>query len=349
MLQSYLPSLDGMRAVSILLVLFLHARMTYLKRDPLLGRLGVYIFFVISGLLITWLMIREREMTGRFSLRHFYIRRFLRILPVFWLLLLTVTLLKVTHVISTQWLDILRSSTFTANYPVPNGSGWLGHTWSLSLEEQFYLFWPSLFVLAPRRWIPRLAMILVLCGPLLRILFYFLVPSMRGLDQNGFEALVDLPMAGCFSAFLLGSDKWRKRICTIPAWPTLTFTTISLVIAIPWLLDHLPRHSLSSTIANLFTPTVEGPLIALMLLVLVAGEHSFPFRVLNSPIAIHLGKLSYSIYIWQQLLLPQNAASTAFPLIWRLPAIYLVALCSFNLIERPLLKLRSRFRHGVSV
>jgi peptidoglycan/LPS O-acetylase OafA/YrhL len=96
-LQSHLPSPRWRAAISILLVVGFHA---YLSRfgesnyGQYLGRLGVFVFFVISGLLITWLMIRERDATGTFSLQNFYIRRFLRILPVFWLLILTVAALR---------------------------------------------------------------------------------------------------------------------------------------------------------------------------------------------------------------------------------------------------------------
>jgi hypothetical protein len=95
-LRSHLPSLDGVRAFSILLVILAHSS-TALRRFAYFndfGTLGVCIFFVISGLLITWLMIRERDATGTFSLRDFYIRRFLRIIPAFWLLILVVTLLR---------------------------------------------------------------------------------------------------------------------------------------------------------------------------------------------------------------------------------------------------------------
>ncbi|MGH9561651.1 MAG: acyltransferase family protein, partial [Terracidiphilus sp.] len=185
--------------------------------------------------------------------------------------------------------------------------------------------------------------------PILRILSYLLLPAMRGWDSNGFESLVDLLMAGCVSAFLLDSAVWRKRIRTIPAWPTLAVTSASLLIITPWVSSHLPQHSNLSAIAYLLMPTLEGAMIALTLLVLVAGKHGLPFRVLNSPIAAHFGKLSYSIYIWQQLLLPLNSDSSALPLLWRLPAVYLVAFCSFRLVERPLLKLRSQFRQGASI
>jgi peptidoglycan/LPS O-acetylase OafA/YrhL len=364
-LQSHLPSLDGMRAISILLVLVLHSRTTFFQPGDAadaaidyfkyVGRLGVWIFFVISGLLITWLMIREREATGAFSLRSFYIRRFIRILPVFWLLIIVVSALKVSHVISIGGLDIVRALTFTHDYPPSlshpgNYAWWLGHTWSLSLEEQFYLLWPALFLLVPRRWIPRLAVTLAFSGPILRILLYhFLFPSMRNWDYYGFESHFDLLMAGCASAFLLDSPVWRSRIRRIPVWPTLAVASAFLLIVVPPISTHLPPHSRPLAIVNIVTPTFDGVMIALILLVLTAGEQGLVIRMLNSRIATHVGKLSYSLYIWQQLLLPPSSAFSALPLLWRLPAVYLAGLCSFNLVERPLLKLRSRFRRGVSV
>jgi peptidoglycan/LPS O-acetylase OafA/YrhL len=216
-----------------------------------LGQLGVSIFFVISGLLITWLMIRELDATGAFSLRNFYIRRFLRILPVYWLLILTMILLKHAHVISIPWLDIIRAVTFTHNYPASIAhphfyAWWLDHTWSLSLEEQFYLLWPSLFALLPRRFAPRLTLILTFSGPILRILIYFLFQSLRGLDYNGFEYHVDHLMAGCASAFLIESSAWRERVRKMPVWLTLVATSSFLLVVNPILNSHPPGHSLAS-------------------------------------------------------------------------------------------------------
>jgi peptidoglycan/LPS O-acetylase OafA/YrhL len=202
-----------MRAISILLVIVAHATGVFGRQNDYffaLGQLGVSIFFVISGLLITWLMIRERDATGAFSLHNFYIRRFLRILPVFWLLLLTVSVLKAAHVISIEWLDIFRAFTFTHNYPLswshsPQYAYWLTHTWSLSLEEQFYLVWPSLFAFLRPRHAARLAVTLALAGPVLQIVNYYALPSMRGVVGTAFQTRIDILMAGCAAAFLLES------------------------------------------------------------------------------------------------------------------------------------------------
>jgi peptidoglycan/LPS O-acetylase OafA/YrhL len=315
--------------------------------------LGVSVFFVISGLLITWLMIRERDATGGFSLRNFYIRRFLRILPVFWLLILTVSVLKVTHVISIEWMDIVRALTFTHNYPLSlhrpvTYQYWLMHTWSLSLEEQFYLLWPGLFALLRPRHAARLAGILALSGPLLLILNYYLFPSLRGLVSWTFQTRVDILMAGCASAFLIESPVWNARIRKIPVWPALAATSLFLLVADPFLMDHFALHSRANAITRLIVPTFEAIAIALSLLVVVAGKPGMAQRVLNGRVITHFGKLSYSLYIWQQLFMAHSATRLA-ALLWRLPAIYLVSLCSFNFVERPFIRLRSRFRRGVSV
>lgn len=357
LLESHLPSLDGMRAISILLVIGFHAyyfdRLQDSQYGQYLGHLGVLVFFVISGLLITWLMIRERESTGTFSLKNFYIRRFLRILPVFWLLIVTVSLLKSFHAIDIRWLDIVRALTFTHNYPLsarhPAYSVWLAHTWSLSLEEQFYLVWPSLYAFLPRRFSARLTVLLAFSGPLIRIALYFMFPSIRGLDSDGFESHIDLLMAGCATAFLLDSPQWRARVRKIPVWPTLAVTSAFLFIAEPILLDRFAAHSTAAVVVNLFVPTFEAVAIALTLLAVVGGKRGVPYRLLNTGVPVFLGKLSYSLYIWQQLFLVPRSAGSIPSLLVRLLALSLVAYCSFNFLEKPFVKLRGKFRHGVAV
>jgi len=365
MLKSHLSSLDGLRAFSILLVLIAHGSGALGYQSAYcgyLGGLGVSMFFVISGLLITWLMIRERNATGSFSLRNFYIRRCLRILPVFWLLILVVSALKSAQLISIGWPDILRAFTFTHNYPPslrhPQGieyGWWLHHTWSLSLEEQFYLIWPSLFALLPRRLAPRLALILAFSGPILRILNYYFLPSLRGYEEGTFQTSIDILMAGCASAFLLESPVWRQRIVRIRVWPTLAATAFFLLVADPILDYRFAAPSFVRTVIHTIFPTIEAAAIAVTLLVLVAGRQGVIFKVVNLRAAQHVGKLSFSLYIWQQLFLVPSVGTSApaFMLhsnvLYRWPLLYLAAFCSFNFLERPLIKLRSQFRHGVSV
>jgi peptidoglycan/LPS O-acetylase OafA/YrhL len=307
-------------------------------------------------------MIRERDATDSFSLLNFYIRRCLRILPVFWLLILTVSALKSVQFISISWLDILRALTFTHNYPLSlrypqsiDYAWWLHHTWSLSLEEQFYLIWPSLFAFLPRRVAPRLAAALALSGPILRILDYYLLPSFRGLEPGAFQTRIDILMAGCAAAFLLESPVWRQRIGNLRSWPILAATSFILFLAEPILDLRFATDPLVRTITHLTFPTIEAVTITLTVLVLVAGKRGVMFKVVNLRAVQHLGILSYSLYIWQQLFLVPSFGTLTIGALWRWPLLirllllYLAALCSFNFLERPLVRLRSRFRHGVTV
>ncbi len=113
--------------------------------------------------------------------------------------------------------------------------------------------------------------------------------------------------------------------------------------------SHFANHSRANAIIRLIFPTFEALAIALTLLVVIAGKPGVAYRVLNWRVCTHVGKLSYSLYIWQQLFLEPNSAARIASLLWRLLAIYAVSSCSFNFLERPFLRLRSKFRHGVSV
>ena len=149
-----IPSVDGWRALSILMVLASHStRMNgfsdtwgVMSVFPLAfdGNLGVRFFFVISGFLITFLLLREHDQNGKVSLKSFYIRRTLRILPVYVAYLAVVAVLQFftrLHQAPITWIGDL---TFTVNF-LPRGII-SGHLWSLSVEEQFYLLWPLTFV-----------------------------------------------------------------------------------------------------------------------------------------------------------------------------------------------------------
>ena len=153
--QDRIASLDGWRAVSIGMVLAAHSTMTAGFPDvlrPLFkwiadADLGVRCFFLISGLLITWLLLREKQTRGTINLRDFYLRRVIRILPVYYAFLLVIVVLTLTTPFNQAASSWVANLTFTTNF-VQNGPWTTGHLWSLAVEEQFYLLWPGILVLS---------------------------------------------------------------------------------------------------------------------------------------------------------------------------------------------------------
>src|ERR1700730_13855580 len=145
-----IPSLDGLRAVSILLVLFGHASLSdgaphALKPFNHAGNIGVRFFFVISGFLITTLLLKEKSQTGTISMKKFYQRRILRIFPAAYVFIAVMGLLASLGWIALRRGELFYAASFTMNYHDFHAV-WLGQLWSLAVEEQFYLLWPALML-----------------------------------------------------------------------------------------------------------------------------------------------------------------------------------------------------------
>ncbi|EFC82045.1 acyltransferase [Parafrankia sp. EUN1f] len=201
----YNPALDGVRALAMLCVLVFHM-------DALPGGyLGVDVFFVLSGFLITRQLLAERDRTGRVSLPMFYLRRAYRLLPAFWLLALVgftavVVLGAGTAGERDEFLHTLAAAMlYVNNYfqvvQQNTGAGWLGHTWSLSLEEQFYLLWPLLLlVLCRRPWIDR-RLPAVLLGGVVAVMLWRDVLNASGASGTrtyfGLDTRADALLVGC--------------------------------------------------------------------------------------------------------------------------------------------------------
>jgi peptidoglycan/LPS O-acetylase OafA/YrhL len=357
-LAGRMPSVDGWRALSIMMVLAAHSTekpgFSNTWREiaayfPLLfnGNLGVRFFFVISGFLITYLLIKEHERNGRVSLRKFFIRRALRILPVYLVYLAVIATLQFfteLHQAPITWIGDL---TFTVNF-LPRGVI-SGHLWSLSVEEQFYLLWPITFVWLNKQkqfvyWIFAIPIVVaILC----HIVSYTNnVPWIVHPLFHQHSSLVNFDSldVGCIAAFglakienvIAGLLSGKKRFAAI-MFGILLIVTPSLNV--PFL------SPIWSAIGNLMQAIGFG--VLLVTSVLYPGS----FKPLNWPIVVQLGVVSYSIYIWQQIFFagPQtygfpSAWWMSFP--WWLLAALTAGFASYYGFERPLLKLRTRFRRN---
>lgn len=349
-----IPSLDGLRALSIFLVLALHTlqRLEYTHHLPWVwaaifdGGTGVFIFFVISGYLITSLLLHEHDKRGTISLRGFYFRRAMRILPPLYVYVGFLLLMGWAGRLKIVKLDIISSLFFFHDYAL--SLMWsLEHFWSLSIEEQFYFIWPFLLLYCLRRpglegrlKASKIAIAIILVAPLIRVFSFTLARHTFLHNGYSFHAHADSLMFGCLIALLQGYPAFERfyavatKIWWIPPVAIVLSDFLSLRFQNYW---DFPIGF-----------TVCGIAIAIFLLWCVRNPTSAVGRLLNSRLVAHIGVLSYSIYIWQTLFLNYDNRSLfgpslkllyTFPFNWL--AILIVAELSHRLVEQPSLRLRN--------
>lgn len=333
-----IPSLDGLRAVSIMMVLNGHVLGTAgfpLTWMPFAwGGLGVTVFFVISGYLITTLLLAEQAKTGTISLRKFYLRRTIRIFPAFYVYLAAVLILQLNGFLELHRGDLLAAATYTMNFRAER-SWWLGHTWSLSVEEQFYLLWPAVVMLFGAAGGLRAALGAILAAPLLRVAVFYGWPSQRALVDQAFPMIFDGLATGCALAMArdrLWQDPRYRRLLDSPLFALVPLIVVAAYLYIP-----------SVGVQLLAGQTIMHVGIALCIDWAIRFPHTRIGRVLNARPLAWLGTISYSLYLWQQLFLCRHHLSwiTAFP--QNLGLAFASAILSYQLIEQPLLRLRARF------
>ncbi len=282
--------------------------------------LGVRVFFIISGFLITSLLLQERAESGGISLLLFYLRRTLRILPPFVLFVGAVAIF--VRVPAGNWIYAL---TYTMNFD-PHPPWVLGHLWSLSVEEQFYLLWPLVMRFArPSMWTgvataSVFAGIVVHATHLIDPALHYAFPFVCG------------PLAmGCLLALHASAI---RRFASAPGFLFLFAVPVIL------LLDTVDFGNATRYIA-----LITNSLVTLCVARLVFLPVGVVARVLNRPPLVRLGKLSYSLYLFQQLFLDSmSAAPILIPFPFNLAAALTAGICCYTLVEVPMQGLRGRFR-----
>lgn len=336
--DSRTPSLDGLRALSIVLVLLGHLSGTqgFVRLNLQVGdyaHLGVVVFFVISGLLITNLLTAERKRRGRVSLQLFYARRALRLFPASFAYIGCVAVLGLVAAVQLHRAELWYALTYTVNY-LPERSWTIGHLWSLSIEEQFYLFWPLAFVaLSPRR-----ALWVIVAGiafaPVARAAaWFFLQAPYRDLEM--FPMAADSLAIGC----LLARTRLQLEARTWYLWLMRPAQSVA-ILALALLLNRY----MGFTVVAVFGATVINVCMAVLVHRSVYHSDDWVGRMLNWKPVAFVGVLSYSLYLWQQLFLNRHSMAwvCAFP--QNLGLAILAALGSYFLLEQPLLRLRRRLR-----
>jgi len=313
-----IPSLDGLRAISISLVVAGHLS----KAGPVpkfmanYAGTGVRIFFVISGYLITTILLNEHSRSSTINLRQFYIRRAYRILPAAGVFMLFA---MVAYWHELRWYDIGAMLLYVANFD--QARPWMvSHLWSLGVEEQFYFLWPSIL----RKWYRHRTGILlgiVALAPIYSAACYhFKVP---GGGYGTFPAVADNLAIGCLLAI------FASRIPRIRWWAA--FLMLLAVLLIP----HYPASTPTRTLYMLF---VLWPILHCSIAGLVLHVIQSPYRILNLAPVVWLGRISYSLYLWQEPFFFNPSRQPAYKLVIGIG----LACLSYYLVEQPVLRLRDK-------
>ena len=325
-----IPGLDGLRAISIALVLISHSRGIKPPPDSLRakGQFGVAIFFVLSGYLITYLLIAEENRLGAFDLRKFYLRRALRILPPAMLYLCCLTILGFFGVLALRPWDVMPCVFFFRN--LTTGALVTGHFWSLSIEEQFYLLWPmTLFFVRGDRARAALIGTLVVAAPFWRQFNYAIAGGAQYANISRLDLHYDPLLIGCALAFIRSSGVRMPAVLQSRYVPV---ASVAGIIASVFWLTRLP-------VVRAFCPSMSYLCVATLINYVAEHRTGLIGAFLNHRWIVWVGVLSYSLYIWQQLAFTlANNFGTA--LIFALA----MASASYYLVERPFNSLRNRFR-----
>ncbi|HEV2326734.1 MAG TPA: acyltransferase [Terracidiphilus sp.] len=326
-----IPTLDGWRGIAIAMVLFGHIQDATHSILPWsdTGQHGVMIFFVLSGFLIT-----SNLLAGSHDLKNFYVRRFFRLMPVVWAylaFLLTIGLLSKTPLVT--WAEIQPCLLFYRNYAGPNpGGAMTGHFWSLSIEEQFYLVWPSLlllFGLRRCRWLCALAAVGIAIFRWCTWQHY-----QQSLLCFRTEVRADALCLGCLLALLLSDREIYQRAKRWSKWLVLPSGAGFLLLIVKF---DFPR-----------TTAFESACIAVLIAASTLYPSSLPSRFLSCKPLVWLGQVSYSVYVWQEpfMWFKGNGLGFAFLLMFYLP---IFALGSYYLVERPCTRFGRRLTSSAPV
>ena len=346
-----LPCLDGLRAIAAYLVVLAHIGLLERIAPDNWGPFAVNVFFVISGFLITFLLIREFEKNSKVSLRKFYLRRTLRIFPafyVYWGFALVVGI--ALHRKFSPWEPVATFFYMGDYYHAFHNSPQLlmGVAWSLGVEEKFYLLWPMLFVAFAGRWAKLFKCCLAGVGLvwLNKLVLMHVVHAPSLYFECAFDTRVDVILVGCALALATRLPRAQAWFAVVASRPWSMLPTIALLIATVVAVSHKDR----SVIPAYYTYVMAAQIVLLPILFvqLISWSHVPFVRALDSKIARTFGDLSYGIYLYHLPLLwvarrfLQSHVRFSVLVLVELLLPLLAAYLSRRLIEEPFLRIKDR-------
>jgi peptidoglycan/LPS O-acetylase OafA/YrhL len=369
--KNYIKSLDGVRAIAILLVMAFHFGIIRF------GWIGVQLFFVLSGFLIGGILLREKTTTVPLSLRlkNFWIRRSLRIFPLYYVYLLIFIIVYIVYAFPSGYLhDLPYLLTYTFNLTRIDGnwheSAVYTHFWSLCVEEQFYLFFPFVIFCLSVSSLRTLTFIVLIGCPLLRLGFTNYLVQTGKTSFEIFDIIYWFPLSH-LDAFFAGTAIPLLQLQHRVKRPQILFAGILLLAASAGLANYLydsHGHSFPVSIGYNFGDTdtwqqvwyytILNSLAASLLLVLVSVHNSWLAgslkKLLECKLLVAIGKVSYGMYIihWviQKQLVEKFVQVTDRNKYWLflldVPVVFGCALLSYYLLEQRFINLKNRLTNS---
>ena len=349
---NYRPEIDGLRAVAVLAVIFYHAQITILDHQPFQGGfIGVDIFFVISGYLITSIILKELITTGTFSFKYFYERRIRRILPALLLIMLLSFPFAWSYIIPGSFIDfsksILYSLGFSSNFyfhftgqQYGAESGLLKpflHTWSLSVEEQYYILFPIILLITFKYLRKYLGLILTL-GFIISLIFTDW--SIKNYPSETF--------------YFLHTRIWELLAGSILAHFEIQLGHRSenriLNLLLPGVGILLIGHSIFFFNDKMFHPSFYtlSPIIGVCLVVWFSGKNELITKILSSKLFVGTGLISYSLYLWHYPIFAfyriKNFTPSEFDKVELIFLTFILSIISYFFVERPFRNKKFNFK-----
>jgi len=339
--------------MAILMVISAHFGLNYILKPTKLfidSAVGVHLFFIISGFLITTLLLKEKIAHGKISLKFFYLRRVLRILPVAYLFLIVLIFLNIYFKLRIPAFDFVASFLFFKNFPIKSVP-FTAHFWTLAVEEQFYFSFPFLLAYSTRSYF-KAAIFIVIGILVISILGFYLFKP------------IHLPPAMMFVIKVTMYSFWKGPVIILigSVFSILTFKNI---IKPEWgnkyyflsFILLLTAIILQTRTFPLYSPYISEYISAIIMgyvVVISINSNNFLSAILNNAILVRIGILSYSLYIWQQLFIgrlpwqPWLHNLHGYPLyiiiLIKLLSLVIIASASYYLFELKFLNLKKRFK-----
>ena len=343
----YMPQLDTLRALAVLAVMVHHFLPVerYIPPDYItLGLLAVRLFFVLSGFLITGILLDYRSDERRNAVWRFYLRRVLRIFPIYYLTLFIALALQVRSIQDGSLWHL----TYLSNYIFPFHPEWMGpasHFWTLAVEEQFYFVWPIILLFVPRKHLAKTIVGTIVLAVAFRgfVLLLRMSPDVAGVFTFG---TLDSLGTGALLALFHYDEQLRPRL------PALMKSFVIAGLAIVTLCTVLYAYNIGFRIVHTLLCLGVSLLFVVLIEKTARGFTGKAKKVMENPVVIYVGKISYGLYVYHKFMLAivlyyllQRTAAPDYRLVAFLATVgtFSAAIVSWHLIEKPLTQLKNRF------